>query len=316
MAFNDSIGGSDVAALIPEETSNEIISGVEVKSAAMNLMRRTRMSSSTQKMAVLSALPEAFFVASGGGLKQTSKLAWDKKYLNAEEIAVIVPIPESYLDDSQFDIWAESRPKIEEAIAIAIDKAVLFGINKPDTWGTAVYDHAVAAGNQLLRGSVGGQDVAGDVSDIMSLVEEDGYDVTGHAARKRMKGAFRNLRDDNGQPIFQANLQDSTKGMLWGEQLNYVSNSGWDSSKADLITGDWMQAIIAMRQDITWKLLTEATIFDDEGNVLFNLAQQDMVAMRIVIRLAYQIANSVNREGDIATQSPFAVLHPVGYTAP
>lgn len=314
MPFDSTIGSADVEALIPEEVAGTIIQSVELTSAAMRLMRRARMTRAQQRMPVLSSLPTAYFVASGGGLKQTTKMAWANKYLVAEEIAVIVPIPEAYLDDAEFDIWGEVKPKIAEAFAVALDGAVLFGINKPDTWGLDVYSHAVAAGNEITRGAVSGQDVAGDVSDTMALVENDGFDINGHAARRSMRAAFRNLRDDNGQPIFTPEIPGSTPATLWGEPINYVSNAAWDGDVASLLTGDWNQAILATRQDITYKMLTEASIHDDTGALVYNFAQQDMVGLRCVGRFAYQVANAVNREGDYDGQSPFGVLHPTGYT--
>lgn len=314
MGYTDSIGSSDASALIPDEVAAEIISGVEVKSAALSLMRRARMSSAQTKMPVMSALPTAYFVASGGGLKQTSKVSWANKTLTAEEIAVIVPIPEAYLDDANFDIWGEVKPKVEEAFAVALDAAVLFGINKPDSWGTSVYAHAVAAGNEVIRGAVGGQDIAGDVSDVMALVENDGFDVNGHAARRNLRAAFRNLRDDNGQPIFTTAIPNGPPATLWGEPVQYISNAAWSNALASLLTGDWNQAIVATRQDLTFKMLDQASIHDDEGQLVYNFAQQDMVGLRCVGRFAYQVVNSVNREGVYSGQSPFGVLHPTGYT--
>lgn len=312
MGYNDSMGSEDISALIPEETASEIISSVEVQSAALRLMRRTRMARGQQRLPVLSALPMAYFVESGGGLKQTSKMAWKNVFLNAEEIAVIVPIPEAYLDDADFDIWGEAKMKVAEAFAVVLDAAVLFGTNKPSSWAASVYEHATDAGNEITRGA--GIDIAGDVSDLMSLVESDGFDVNGFAARRGLRGAFRNLRDDNNNPIFVADVTKKDGAMLWGEELAYVSNAGWDSDNAELLTGDWMQAILATRQDITYKVLTEAVINDDEGRIVYNFAQQDMIGLRCVGRFAYAVANAVNREGDIDEQSPFGVLHPTGWT--
>lgn len=314
MAYNDSMGSDDVSALIPDEIATSIISGVEITSAAMRLMRRARMSRAQTRLPVLTAIPTAYFVESGGGLKQTTKMAWSNKYLTAEEIAVIVPIPEAYLDDAEFDIWGEVKPKIAEAFAVALDAAVLFGTNKPASWGTDVYHHAVAAGNAVVRGAVGGQDVAGDVSDVMALVENDGFDINGHVAKRGMRSTFRNLRDDNGQPIFAPGIPNKEPATLWGEPLQYISNAAWDAVNASLMTGDWNQAILATRQDLTFKILTEASIHDDEGALVYNFAQQDMVGLRCVGRFAYQVANSINREGAYAGQSPFGVLHPTGWT--
>ena len=50
-------------------------------------------------------------------------------------------------------------------------------------------------------------------------------------------------------------------------------------------------------------------IQDAGGNIVYNLMQQDLVALRCVFRLGFQIANPVNRLNS-TTQYPFAVLVP------
>lgn len=103
-------------SLIPIQESNEIIQGVVTQSAVLQRGRKLpNMTSRQYKMPVLDMLPIAYFVNGDTGQKKTTKQAWDKKFITAEEIAVIVPIPEAVLDDSDYDIWAEVRPRIVEA---------------------------------------------------------------------------------------------------------------------------------------------------------------------------------------------------------
>ncbi|MCB0070984.1 MAG: phage major capsid protein, partial [Caldilineaceae bacterium] len=111
--YNSLISRTDAAALIPEEVSREIIQAVPESSAVMRLARRLpNMSRKQRRMPVLSGLVTAYFVTGDNGLKQTSEAAWENKYINAEELAVIVPIPEAVLDDVDYDVWAEIRPNI------------------------------------------------------------------------------------------------------------------------------------------------------------------------------------------------------------
>ena len=54
-------------------------------------------------------------------------------------------------------------------------------------------------------------------------------------------------------------------------------------------------------------MLDQAVLSDDAGKVIFNLAQQDMVAMRVVARYAYATASPATRT--TGTPSfPFSVL--------
>ena len=44
------------------------------------------------------------------GLKQTTEVNWSNKFLNVEEIAVIVPVPDNVLADVEINIWDEALP--------------------------------------------------------------------------------------------------------------------------------------------------------------------------------------------------------------
>jgi hypothetical protein len=58
-------------------------------------------------------------------------------------------------------------------------------------------------------------------------------------------------------------------------------------------------------------VFTEGVINDAAGNIIYNLMQQDLVALRVVFRLGFQIANPINRVNETAaTRYPFAVLIP------
>lgn len=82
----------------------------------MRMARRLpNMTRAQLRMPVLSGLITANFVTGDTGLKQTSEVAWQNKYINAAELAVIVPIPETVLDDVDYDVWGEIRPRIVEA---------------------------------------------------------------------------------------------------------------------------------------------------------------------------------------------------------
>lgn len=313
MAYNNVIDRSDATALIPEEVSREIVQGVAETSACLRLFRRLpNMSRKQQRIPVLSALPTAYFVNGDTGLKQTTEQAWENKYLNAEEIACIVPIPEAVLDDADYDIWAEVRPRIVEAFGVVIDAAILFGTNAPNSWPDSILDGATSAGHVVALGT--GADIYDDImgeNGVISLVEEDGYMVNGHIAAMTMKAKLRGLRDTSGQPIFVRSMQDRTRYELDGEPMEFPANGAFDVTEALMFSGDFRQAVYAIRQEITYKVLTEAVIQDNTGAIVYNLAQQDMVALRAVMRLAWQVPNPVTRlQPTEAQRYPFAVLTP------
>jgi HK97 family phage major capsid protein len=282
--YNSLTDRSDAGALIPEEVAAAIIQSLPAASVALTSFRRATMSRAQQRMPVLSVLPIAYWVEGDTGLKQTSEINWANKYLDARELAVIIPIPANVIDDSDFDMWGEAKPRLVEAFGAKIDAAALFGSDKPAGWPDSIVEQAIAAGNEYTIGD-SGADISVDISELMGLVEEDGFDVNGFWARRKIRARLRSLRDDNGQPIFVQSIQAGTPSVLYGEALSFVQNGSWDNTEA-LIAGDTNAAIIAVRQDITYKLLTEAVISDADGKVVLNLAQQDAVALRATMRVA------------------------------
>lgn len=298
------INRSDAAALIPEEVVSEIIKNLPQKSAALSLFRQVRMARGQARMPVLGALATAYWPGGDDGLKNTTKLQWGNKVLNAEEIAVIVPIPDAVVDDADFDMWGEIRPALEEAIGVALDLAVFFGIQKPSSWPTAIAPAAVAIGNTVELGTAsqvnGG--IATDFSNLYGKVEADGFGVNGVVADLTLKGLLRNARDANGN-----RLDDVTINEIHSVPVTYAMDGGWPATyKA--IAGDFKQGIIGVRKDITFKVIDQGVMSDTDGAVVYNFAQQDATGLRVDARFAFQVANAVNRREQVeANRYPFAL---------
>lgn len=294
-------------ALIPTEVSREILQAAPRFSYALRLLRRlANMTAKQRTMPILSALVSAGFVSGDTGLKATTSASWEKKTIEAEEIAAVIPIPEAVLADAGYDIWGELKERILEAFGVVIDQAVFFGTDRPVHWPEGLVPQALAAGNQVALGT--GMDIAADISEMMGLVEQDGFEVGAILSDVAAKGELRSLRDLNHQPIYQPSLTAGTPGLLYGIPVTHMKNGAWDSGAARILLGDFSQAVYAIRQDISYKVLDQAVITNAAGEILYNLAQQDMVALRVVMRLGWQIANPVTRlNPDGQTRFPFAV---------
>jgi HK97 family phage major capsid protein len=305
--YDNVISRTDAQALIPEQVSLDILGNLAGQSAALSLFRRIPVSANTVRLPVLAALPTAYFVNGDTGLKQTTEVGWSNKFLNVEELATIVPIPEAVLDDAAFDVWGSVRPLVEQAIGRALDAAVFFGANKPASWPGAIVTDAVAAGHTVTRGTASAAEggIAGDFSNLFATVEADGFDVNGLAAGTSYKGLLRNARDTQGRPLL-----DAATG-IYGVNVTYPMRGLWPTGlgAAEAIAGDFTQGILAVRQDITYKVLDQSVITDNTGAIIYNLPQQDMIALRVVARFGFQVANALNYDnGNAATRYPFAVL--------
>jgi HK97 family phage major capsid protein len=309
-------------ALVPTPVSAQIIQELPTASAVLSRARMARMSALTQRQPVLSVLPQAYFLNSGGTpggadyqLKSTTQQQWKNVQLVAEELAVIVPIPQAYLDDAQVDIWAEVKPRIVEALGIAIDSACLFGVNRPTTWSTDIYTAATAAGNtvtpQTMTGA-SGPDIGQAVTQMGTQLVKQGYAINGFVTAPGFGWTLAGYRSPQGLPIYQPNPDDTPGGRLYGFATSEAVNGAFDPTKASLIAGQWSNAIVGMRQDISFTMHTDGVIQDNTGAIVLNLMQQDSVALRCVMRLGFATANPVTALGaKRGTYYPFSVMNTV-----
>ena len=293
---------TDADAVIETQVANEIFEGVVKESKALSMFKRLpNMTSDKTKIKVLDTLPVAYFVdeTTNNGRKNLTKVAWDKKFINAAELAVIVPIKENVLNDASIDIWAEVKPRIIEAFGKKIDNAMFFGVDKPADWRDGLVPSVISAGAEVTETGK----LYSDINDVMTKVEESGYEVNGLLGGVGLKGKFRMMTDTTGQPLNTTEIGSIAR--------NFMDNGVWDKTKSTLIAGDFSQAVYAIRQDVTYKILDQAVIQDpSDGSILYNLAQDDMVALRVVMRLGWEIPNPVNAENETATRFPFASLKP------
>lgn len=316
MAYNNIVAREDVP--VREETIDVIRDGLESQSAALSLFREIRVSKKQQRFPVLAALPIAYWVNGDTGLKQTTEMSWANKYVNIEEIAVIVPIPQNVLDDSDFDIWAEARPKVQEAVGRTLDAAVFFGVNAPGSFPTNVRAAATAAGNLVTYDTTtypadeGG--FFGALDDLEGAVEDDGFTVRGYVFDRKAKRYFRKARNSQGDRIDRDRV-NAQFTEFDGENIVYTMDGMWPAAGAGTqgvvgFAGDFgQQFVLGLRKDMTYEVFREGVIQDNTGAIVYNLLQQDMVALRVTFRCGWQVANSITyAQTTEASRYPAAVL--------
>lgn len=313
---------ADALALISEQDMGELWQDAAKQSLALQTFRRVNMTKKQAKVRVLDTLPAApgggAWIDGDTGRKPTLDMGWANKFLEAEEIAGIVPIPENVLDDADVDIWAEVRPRIAEYVGYHLDLAVFLGINAPASFGDSLYEGAVAAGNVLdlstylaLGTQAEGYDLAGAFAETIGLVEDDGYNANAVWTKRSVRRRLQNLRDGQGVPILGTDMRNNgTEAVptIWSVPT-YLAENAALNAEADLhaVVGDRSRAVLGIRQDIEFKFLDQATLTDGAGKVLVSLAEQDMVALRFKMRAGFTVADPMTWEGG-AGAYPFSVL--------
>lgn len=302
----------DLSGLIPEQKYDEIVQGAIAESAVLTRGRRLpNMSTKQATMNVLSSLPMAGFLNGDTAVKPLTKAAWGKKMIYAEELACIVTIPEAVLDDASIDVFGQIKPLIQQAMGKAIDEAVLFGVNNPATWRAPLLESAAAAGHVVAQTADVYKDIMGE-GGVIAQVEESGSMPNAILSAVKMRATLRGLKDANGNPIFKADMQGTSPYTLDGVPMYFPMNGAFDPAKALMVAGDFSKLVYAVRQDLTFKVLTEATLVNPATKeIQYALAQQDMVALRCVMRLGWEVLDPITAyQEDAGKAFPFSVYAP------
>jgi HK97 family phage major capsid protein len=314
-AFNNSTSRTDAASLIPEQVSNDMLGKAVETSSVLELFRHIPVARAQVRFPVLSALPGAYWVTGDTGMKQTTEMSWTNKFINIEEIAVIMPVPDNVLDDVDANIWDEAMPLLAEAFARTLDSAVFFGTNAPASFPTYVVSAANGAGNKTKNlpnaAPLGG--FMTSIDNLYDTVEQDGFEVNGWVAATKTRTFLRGTRNSLGDRISDGVTRiGSDLRSIDGHPVRYPMRGLWNLASSAtnplLIGGDFSQFVVAVRKDITMKILTEAVIQDNTGAIMFNLAQQDMTAVRLTMRAGWQVVNTLNNDNTVE-----ANRYPVGY---
>lgn len=320
---------SALSGLIPEETASEIIGAMPATSAALAAFRNIAVRSKQTRVPIIDVLPEASWVEEltedgvdgSDHVKPVSTMGVSSVYVNVEPLATIVVIPDEVVEDiaagAGVDAWAQAQDLVGSAFAQKIDKAVFFGLHgvtSPASFPDGIAVQALAAGNDVSVASVADLSVA--INDAMGAVELDGFDVNALFASRAIRAQLRGLRDDNGQPIYLTGLRsDGDTEAVYGRRLTTVDNGAWTAytagppeNGATMIVGDGSNVRVAIRTDMNYKILTEATVTDGANTI--NLAQSDATGLRIVMRVGFQVYVPPSFEVSGAGRFPFAVVRP------
>lgn len=288
----------DISGQVPPEFSNQIISEATQASAVLSLANRIPMGTGVLQFPVPHAFPSAGFVSAPGGAKPWTDLALSNEVITAEEIAAVISIPDTMVDDSSINLWNYARPLLAEAIGATLDNAVLWGVDAPATFpagGIAAYANDIAAGI----------DAVDTINQAMSSVENEGLQVTGSAADISVRGALRGVRDAS-QALLLGTTQVNGRSVdtLYGVPITYVPFSA--DRQGDFVTGAWRYLMLGVRQDIRYAMSTDGVILNPDGTVAVSAFQNNVTLMKVWARFGAVIVKPVTRRNPDGA-NPFAI---------
>ncbi|GHU57371.1 hypothetical protein AGMMS49975_22860 [Clostridia bacterium] len=313
---------NDVETLIPIEHAQDIIGGVAQRdtvngSVALKLGKRLPDMTSRQKeIPNLSLMAFAYlnegqtFNEQDTYLRRLSKSAWNNVMLTAQEIYCFVPISKNSIADSNYRVWDNVKEQIVQRLGAALDEAILFGAAGVAGIPPSIYERCVTSGNVIDYGDIGDiYDDALGTGGLVNLIEEQDYSPNGYVAKNRVRSFLRGLRNAVGTPIFSASPQSPNNYTLDGHPILFPNNGVLQNHDTLMIAGDWSNLVYAIRQDIEYQLLDQATLRDPQTTDTYYLAQQNMVALKVIMRVAWNTINPISAgNGGNALRYPFAVL--------
>lgn len=279
----------ELQGLVPAELRTEIIKDVTEGSVMLQLANVKEMNQPTMQFPVELDKPGAYVV--GEGQKITvDKASWKTIEMTAKKIGVIVPATREALEDGIINIPQEVKASIANAFARKIDECTMFDSTEFYGSGKSIFE--LAEGTAL--NSTG--NIFEDASNLMGLVEAEDLEPNGFVAPRTLKAAIRN--DKNAALNYV--VEDKVNGepaRMHGEAIVYSKH--FDKAKAQLLTGDFDKVYVGILDEIEYKVSDQGTVGD------INLFEQDMVAIRATMRVAFLVIKP----------EAFAVLKPASSRA-
>lgn len=314
MPYDSLMSRTDVAGggALPAAVAAQIVGDVEMTSTVLAAGRAVPVLTRDSRVPVLVEDVDAYFVSGDSGLKQTSRPVFANQALTIEELAVLVPVPDSCLEDADYDLWAMLSPLITRAFARKIDMACLFGVGeKPASWPAGLVQQATAAGHVAPSTD----DAVADLLTAAEMVASDQFAPTGAVVRSGWEYAAARQRTDafHGNPIGEGQAFGWTVA-----GLPVRTNPVWhDRTAAEAIVADFRCLIYGVRREITFEVHRSGVLTDQDGNITHNLLQQDLSAIRATMRIGWTLAKPAAQPGaPDPNRLPVAIVGPATGSTP
>lgn len=301
------VSRSDVSTIIEEAYANTLLQSAVQGSTALSAFPTVNLGTKLTHLPVLATLPTAGWVTEvndATGAKPQSSVTWQDRTLVVEELAVIIPVHEDVLHDCTAAVLDDIAQLGGQAIGKALDQAVFFGVNKPASWTSpALIPAAVSAGQAVtnVTGAANESDLVGAANKVARDIALVGWQPDTFVSSLALRYDVANIRDTLGQPIFR---DDSFNGF----KTFFNRNGAWDNTAAAAVIVDSSRVRIGVRQDITVKFLDQATLGTGANQI--NLAERDLVALRLKARFAYILGTAAT---SMATNAvPVGAIVPAG----
>ena len=296
---------------LPEEKDSSVITRIQANSAVESLARKLPMNSTTKSFPRSGGMDVAE-VAKGSAYGEDTS-ANDDIVLTAKKFGKAIRIAEEDIDDSVADIlgtkkveWASSYAKFIDNATLAVTAAVGTGVPFTSVYRAVRSDDSAtgytADDNYLATAGTGAAVSYADLSATLTLAENsDSWDENGVVviAHGSFKGAFRDLVDDQGRPIFVEG-QQNTMSTLFGYPVRWSQGCRTSATATSKPTGNPL-LIVGQRDALMLGVRSgpESVVIDGKGGAS---ALTDETILKVRARRGFGVAYA----------DAFAVLENIG----
>lgn len=277
--------------LLPPTITGPIFTKAAESSAVMQLARKVPLSLTAQTAVPIPMdIPTAGWVAEGGS-KPTSSGSVGVKTMAGKKVAVLIPVSQEVAMTNAAALYDQLQQDLPTAIARAFDYAAIHGLDLASGGSGPFGDYLAATPHTVTLGSTA-QANGGIYADLVkgeqTIVQTQGYELTGFAADPRLKPELKLATDTMGRPLW---VDNPAAGLSGGNLIGYPayynpgvsgrlyrqSNHGGDSGLR-AIGGDWSQCAWGQGMDLTIKVSTQANYVDSNG-VWHSAFQENLVLL-------------------------------------
>jgi hypothetical protein len=280
LAYTNVTSRTDAAALVPEEVSKEMLGKATEKSAVLQMFRPVPVGRAQVRFPVLSPSRSPTSWRRHRS-PQTTEINWANKFMNVEEIAAIMPVPDNVIADVDANIWDEAMPLLAGGGRPHPRPGRPLRHERPEL----VADERPVGAHQRRQQRHRG--LRGHGGRILRRHRRPVRQGRGRRLRRHRLGR-RRLRQEQAphrprlagpQARRRPGLRRRRHPRRLRDRLPDARPLAHHVGSPRLFGGDWSQFVVGVRQDITWRVLDQAVIQDNTGAIVYNLAQQKMVAL-------------------------------------
>jgi HK97 family phage major capsid protein len=279
--------------LVPDADAGLFFSkGLNRQSAVASMpgLKIRRVSGKREKYTEYAGRP-TFATVAEGAAKAATGAEYAQVTLDIVKGACIVMYTQELIDDAVDDPTLLINDDVRGAAADWVDTNAL-GRNAAGTIVGAFNSELSETTQTQELANTGGDAIPKAISAAIGKIRGKGYNPTGAILAWDAEQSLRDARMavETSSPLFQPFGNSAAPDNIYGLPLRYTTNLQPFSTAAGAgvvvgVVGDFSQAVLAIRQDVTVDFSNQATV--DVSGTLHNLWQQNKVAARWEMRAGF-----------------------------